>query len=160
MIVAYAQAEDRDGVDAALNGKSVAATEPDFTRLREKSSELNIAAVPHRIGDVAVRYGKGIVRLEFSGADDGSRALSPVVLVADISEVLRDRKAVVSRAVESVAAIGRRADSDVIEVGLAEGERLHRSVRLRRVLMFAFIATLATAGIVWLSTQLASGLGR
>lgn len=160
MISAYAQADDREGINAAMNGRSVAPADEEFAKLREKSTMLNLAAPSHRVGNLDLRYGKGIIRLEFIGADDPRQELSPIVVVAEIAEVLQDPRAAARSAADSIHSIGRRCDVELIESGFALSDRLHRSARLKRVIASAVGSALVATVAVWLSMRLAVGLGR
>ena len=150
MIVAYAQAADRQGLNAAVYGRLVAPDEASFAELREKAVSLNFATTPSRVGDVEVRYGKGLMRLEFKGTDTGSATSSPIIVVTDAAEVLHNRENAVRRVMESVAAIGRQCDAQVIEAGFAVGERLQRSIRTKRRVATAVSTALITVALVWL----------
>lgn len=122
MIVAYAQASDRQGVDAALDGVVVRVDEPRFAEMRKKAVALNLGKPSVRIRDVEVRYGHGIVRLELSGTDDPDSELSPIVVVAHV-DLVRGHSETARRAVESVAALARACDVAALDAGFALGAR-------------------------------------
>jgi len=88
-LIAYAQSADKQGVDAASDGRTVSPEEASFVALREKATNLNFSTTPHRVGNVEVRYGNQIVRLEIADISEGSLNVSPIVLVASIAELLR-----------------------------------------------------------------------
>ena len=137
----------------------VATDEASFAELREKAVSLNFATTPRRVGGVEVRYGKGLVRLEFMGADAGAANLSPIIVVADAAEVLSDRNGAARRAIASVAAINRQCDVEDIEAGFAVGERLHRSIRTKRRVATAVSTTLIAVALLWLVRSCAASEG-
>ena len=69
IVAAYAQASDRQGVDAAMNGAIVDSANERFVALRRKAMALNLEATFTRVDEVEVRLGKGIVRFQFDGDD-------------------------------------------------------------------------------------------
>lgn len=150
MIIAYAQSASREGVDAAIDGKAVAFDSADFAALREKSVALNVAEPGRRIGDVDVRFGSGLVRLELPGSEANSTLISPIVVVADAESLRRPRTENVARAMDSIRAIGRKADVASLDVGLAEAERLARAGTKRRKVMIAVWTVLVALGVGWL----------
>lgn len=161
MIVAYTQAEDRDGILAARDGRQVVPTDHAFSKLREVSTDLNVTSTVHRAGDVDVRYGKGIVRLELMGADDPDRVLSPIIVVAEVGDLIGGRATAVRTVVDSVAAIGRLSEADSISNGFAEGVKLHQARnRARRIGLTIGVVLLASI-VVWIASQLlTSATGR
>jgi hypothetical protein len=149
VIAAYAQADDRQGVAAALDGRLVLSDNAEFAKIRRESVALNLSTAPTQVGDVEVRYGSGLVRLEFMGADDVSKMLSPVVVVADVAGVVRDRGDSVRRAIASVQAIGRAGDPQDIDAGFAAAEGLHRARHMRRGVLIALAVAVIAVSIVW-----------
>lgn len=156
MVIAYAQATNGDGLDAAVNGQRVEPEEVRFVGLREKSVALNLAASPHQLGKVEVKFGKGHVRLEFMGAEADASDLSPIVVVAEVAEVLQGRAAAVQRAVESVAALGRQCDEKILEAGFALAENLQESRRARRRIAIVAGFVLVAVAVVWLQRSCAA----
>jgi hypothetical protein len=151
LIIAYAQAADKQGVDAASNGRTVSPKEASFVALREKATDLNFSTSPHRVGNAEVRYGNKIVRIEIVDNAEGSLNVSPVVLVASIADLLGGIDLATRLAADSVSAIGRTVDSASIAAGFEEGERLHRSFRTRRYVAAAVAVTLVAGVVIWLS---------
>lgn len=151
MIIAYAQSADKQGVDAASDGRTVSPEDASFVALRKKATDLNFSTSPHRVGNAEVRYGNKIVRLEIVDNAAGSIDTSPVVLVASIADLLGGIDLATRRAVDSVSAIGLTVDSAIITAGFKEGERLHRSFRTRRYVAAAAALTLVAAVVIWLS---------
>lgn len=149
MIIAYAQSPSREGVDAAVDGQSVAFDSHDFAALREKSVVLNVAQPGRRIGDVDVRFGSGLVRLELPGSEEDASLISPIVVAADAVSLRRPHTENVARAMDSIRAIGRMADVASLEVGFAEAERLARAGTKRRKGTIAVCVALVALGVVW-----------
>lgn len=151
MIVAYAQAAARQGIDAALNGVLVAANEPTFALLREKAVTLNLEGTPDTSGLAEVSCGRGVVRLELLGAEDGAANLSPIVVVAEVADLLQHRAEALQLALQSVARIGREVDAAAVANGFEAGERLYHSARTRRRVAAVVALALIAATIVWIA---------
>lgn len=156
MIVAYAQAADRQGLDAAVDGEAVRADEPRFAGIREKAVALNLAKSPVHVGDAEVRFGNGIVRVELAGTDDPQGNLSPIVVVADAVDLSRGHPETMARAVASVDALGRACDLTALEAGFAAGERAYRSSRAKRRIAIAAAVTLLTVAVIWVARSCAA----
>lgn len=156
MVIAYAQATNGEGLDAAVDGQRVEPEQVRFAGLREKSISLNLAASPHQLGNVEVKFGKGLVRLEFMGAEADASDLSPIVVVAVVAEVLQGRATAVQRAVESVAAIGRQGDEKILEAGFAVAETLQEARRAKRRIAIVVGVALVAVAVVWLQRSCAA----
>jgi len=130
MIVAYAQAFDRQGLDAALDGRAVAIKDAAFIVARDKSTALNLRGKVHRVGNVEVRCGRGIVRLELPGAEDDAESRSPIVVAIGDSELQAGASALAGRVVETISAIGRLCDRAAIEAAIAAADKSLRAYRL------------------------------
>jgi len=156
MIVTYAQATERQGVDAAMSGKAVASDDARFLALREKAVALNLASRAHRQGDVEVRYGKGIVRMEMPGGQQGTETASPIVVVADGAELRGDGRDFLRTVTDSLAAMGREGDSASIQGAFDLGAGLHRAALVRRRIATVVVVVLVTVAAVWLVRSCAS----
>ena len=156
MIIAYAQAADRQGIDAAANGLAVAPDEPIFAALRERAITLNFTTTPHQVGEVEVRYGRGLVRLELKGTDGGQFRSSPIVVVVDAADLGDGGVTAARLAIETVSAIGRQCDVGIIEAGFVLGERQHRSIRTKRRVVSAVSMALIVVTIAWVARSCAS----
>jgi hypothetical protein len=156
VIVAYAQASDRQGLDAAVDGESVDANEPRFAKIREKAVALNLGKPPVHVGAVEVRHGKGVVRLELSGTDDSDGKLSPIVVVADAVDLARGPRETATRAVASVSALGRACDVAALEAGFGAGDRAIRSSRAKRRIAIVAAAGVITVAVIWAARSCAA----
>lgn len=151
MIIAYAQSTEKQGVDAASGGRMIPPEDAGFVALREKATGLNFSTTAHRVGDVEVRFGAKIVRLDVVQNADGTANESPVVVVADIADLAGGIDRAARVAVDSVAAIGRIVGPASIAAGFEEGERLHHSFRIKRYVATAAAAALMAALAIWVS---------
>ncbi len=147
MIAAYAQASDREGLDAALDGRAVALDYAAFVSARDKSAALNLRGKPHRVGNVEILYGRGIVRLELPGVEDDADSRSPIVVAIRDSELHADASALASRVTETISAIGRHCDQAAIELAIGAA---HKKLRSRR--------TWVTIGVVTAMALVAFGI--
>ena len=148
MIVAYAQDPDRQGLNSAMNGEVVSPLDSTFRAFREKAISLNFAGLPTPLGDVQVRYGKGLIRIEFPNSNGEVGVVSPVVVVVDAAEVVRNREGAIRIAIDSAAAIDRPLDSQSLDAALALGERLHGSKRRKSQVAAVAVILIAVAVLV------------
>ena len=148
-VAAYAQSSDRQGVDAALDGVVVDSESEPFAALRKRAIALNLEVRPTRVDDVEVRYGKGIVRLQFDGDDLEGHAASPIVVVILESAIDQDRDLTIRSASESVVAIGRQASRESLNQGLSEAVRIRDAHRQRQLIGIALIVGAAASIAVW-----------
>lgn len=145
MIAAYAQASDRQGLDAALDGRAVALEDAALVSTRDKSAALNLRGKPHRVGNVEIRCGRGIVRLELPGAEDDADSRSPIVVAIGDSELQADASALAGRVMETISAIGRLCDQAAIELAIRAADK---TLRARRAwVRIGVIAAIALAAI-------------
>tara|TARA_R110002124_G_scaffold64556_1_gene176226 strand:- start:4621 stop:5130 length:510 start_codon:yes stop_codon:yes gene_type:complete len=149
MVIVYSQAADYEGLIAAVDGALVAPGDTRIAELREKAVALNLSKTPYRAEGVEVLSGNGIVRLEIAVAGSEETIVSPIVVVANVTELLADRDGAVQRAVESAIAIGRHLDAAAVAAGFVAGERFYQSGRKKRR-----IATVIAIAVVALSVVL------
>lgn len=150
-VIAYAQVVDgRQGVDVALDGVATTSDERTFAQLRERATELNFSGREAPVPGAKVRYGHGLIRVEFfDGTTDTGGNPAPVVVVASAEDVRTDLRSAVRRAVGSVEAIGRRADAALIEHAFTQGAHADASFRRTRVFAIAAITLATLALIAW-----------
>lgn len=145
MIVVYAQAADRQGLDSALNGMAVEDVNPEFIELRERGRSVALAN-PVQVGEVELRYSRGLARLVFDDAEQDQDG-SPITVVIDMNAAQSDPKQAVTAAVDGVRAIRRKADSEVIRAAFKVATEIHASALTRqRIVVAGCIAVVA--GIV------------
>lgn len=150
-VIAYAQVVDgRQGVDAALDGVATTPDEPVFVQFRERATELNFSGREVRVPGAKVRFGHGLIRVEFSdGQTDSGGNPAPVVVVASTDDLRANLPAAVRRAVSSVEVIGRHPEAALIENAFAQGAQASASFRRTRVIAIAAVTIAALALIAW-----------
>lgn len=148
MIVAYAQASDRQGLDAAVDGRAVALENEAFVLARDKSASLNLRGKPQLVGSVEVRCGHGIVRLELPGSEDDAESRSPIVVAIGDDELHGNTTALAGRVVETISAIDRLCNQAAIEAALGAADVLLRSRRMWVKIGAVAAIALAAAGLV------------
>lgn len=150
-VIAYAQPVDgRQGIDAALDGVATTPDQRAFAHLRERATELNFSGRESVVQGAKVRFGNGLIRVEFSdGRADAGGNPAPVIVVASLEDLRADLPAAVSRAVHSVEAIGRSADAGFMEDAFAQGTRADASFRRTRAFAIAAVTLAALALIAW-----------
>lgn len=153
MIVAYAQASDRQGLDAAVDGRAVALEDAAFVSTRDKSAALNLRGKPQLVGGVEVRFGHGIVRLELPGSEDGAEPRSPIVVAIGDNELHAAASDLSGRVVGTISAIGRFCDQAAIEMAIGAAERALRTRRTWATLRVIAAIAIAAAGIaaIWVA---------
>lgn len=156
MVVAYAQASERQGLVAAVDGRFVPADDPRFVGIRDRAVALNLAKSPRTAGHVEVRQGKGVVRLELPGSDDPEGKKSPIVVVAELSDVARDSAGAVRRASESVRALNRECAVEDLEAGFEAAATAYRSTRTRRRLAIVALSAVVVLAIIWVARSCAA----
>lgn len=134
MIAAYAQASGRQGLEAAVDGRRAPIDDADFNSIHKKGAALNFSRKPLLVGDVDVRFGQGVVRLELPGNEVDAESRSPIVLVIDLADLRDGRGSATRRAIETVRAIGRECDGSAIAAGLSAGERMGRRSQMRMLI--------------------------
>lgn len=146
---AYAQASNRQGVDAAIDGTAVDSHSEPFFTLRGQAIKLNLEATASRVDGVEVRRGRGLLRLQFDGNESEGVPDSPIVILVRELALDGDREAAVQAASASVAAIGRNIGPDVIHRGLSEASRVRTVSRRRRRINVALAVGVAAGIAVW-----------
>jgi hypothetical protein len=154
VIIAYAQATDRQGLDAAVNGEAVDQDHDGFTDLRERAKELNNQANSIRISGVELNYARGVARLVLDGSDD-EHGGSPITVVAKFDAVVKNPDEATRVAAASVRAIGRECDESAIRDALAMAVQLHDSYLTKRSILVAG-GIAVVAGIVVTAAVIAS----
>lgn len=149
MVIAYAQSDHRQGLDAAVDGRAVDATDPFFAAVRARAIALNLTTRSIAADAVEVRYGGGVVRLEILGDDDPDGTRSPIAVVAAVEEFIVRPSDTVRRALESVRAVGRVASPEKLRTGFAAGLDAHRSRRRMLSLVAAASMTLIILTVSW-----------
>lgn len=117
MIAAYAQARDRSGIEAAINGSIVDSAQAAFAEFRHKSMNLNLRRSVGRVGGVLVHCGYGMVRLQIDLSEKDER--SRLVIAAPIEELRAERSSIVQSVLDSARAIDRDVEAVDVEAGLA-----------------------------------------
>ncbi len=150
-VIAYAQVVDgRQGLDVALDGVATTSDERTFAQLRERATELNFSGREAPVPGATVRYGHGLIRVEFSdGTTDAGGSPAPIVVVASTDDLRTDLPDAVRRAVSSVEAIGRRTDAALIEHAFTQGAQADASFRRTRFFAIAAVTIAALALIAW-----------
>lgn len=148
MIAAYAQASDRQGLDAAIDGSSVTLDNAAFVATRDKSASLNIRRKPQHVTGVQIRSGRGIIRLELPGSEDDAESRSPIVIAIGHDELRTDTDALVVRVVETISAIDRRCDQAAIAAAIKAATETLRARRTWARIGTVVAIALTAAGIV------------
>jgi|GEM_PF-2961874 len=149
MIAVYAQASERQGLDAALNGHPVSASDAAFLEIREKAVAVNLTQAAQEFDGGEVKVGRGVIRVELLMAVDGEAPVSSVVVVVESADLLRNQTLVAPLVTQSIAAIGRVARAEALNAGLALGEQLMRGSRTkRRVITAVALVALAVTAVV------------
>lgn len=145
MIVAYAQARGRQGLEAAVDGLAVEDVSPEFIEFRERGRA--VAGSKHvYVGNIEVRYSRGLTRLVFDDTalnQDGS----PITVVIDVNAAQNDFDETVSTAAKTVSAIHRSADKESLRAAIKIAIEIHKSYLMRRRIVIAG-CIVVIAGIV------------
>ncbi|MDF2916027.1 MAG: hypothetical protein K0S70_244 [Microbacterium sp.] len=153
MVIAYAQSDDRQGLNAAIDGETVDSNDASFAVVRAQAITLNLTRRSVAVGAVEVRHGGGVVRLEITGDDDPDGTRSQIAVVAAIEELATSPADTVRRALESVRAIGRVASPEKLRTGFASGLDADRSRRRTLNLVAAGVSTLIVVTVIWIWTR-------
>lgn len=145
MIAVYAQAPDRQGLDSAVDGVAVEDVNPEFIELRERGRAV-ADANPVQVGEVEVRYSRGLVRFVFDDTDQDQDG-SPITVVIDMNSAHGDLNRAVATAAAGVHAIRRKADSDALRAAFKVAAEIHVSYLSRRRIVIAG-CIVVVAGIV------------
>lgn len=163
MVIAYAQSARAQSLDAAIDGDPARPSDPRFAELRRTAAGLNTAKPMVTVGSLRVSYGNRTVRMELHGSEEDATALSPLVIVARIDEILSDLQRVAALAIKSVEALDRSANEDLIVTGFTAGRNLYEAARARRRIIIATaavaIATAATVATRYVTHRLESADG-
>ena len=149
MIAVYAQASGRQGLESAVNGVAAENDDAEFSELRERGRAA-ARANPIQIGDIELRYSRGIVRLVFDDSeDDGDQDGSPITVVVDMDRVKGGLDAAVAAAVDGVRAIRRDVDSRAMRGVIKVATDVHASyLNRRRIIIAGGIVVIAGVVIV------------
>ena len=154
MIAVYAQAPDRQGLDSAVDGVAVEDVNLEFIELRERGRSV-ADAIPVQVGEIEVRYSRGLARLIFDDTDQDQDG-SPIAVVIDMNSAHGDLNRTVATAAAGVRAIRRKVDSDSLRAAFKVAAEIHASYLSRRRIVIAGCIVVA-AGIVIAVVALIAG---
>lgn len=134
MIAVYAQADDRQGVDAVLDGRRVHVEEPRFAALRSRAIRLNLRVPSLHFTGGRMWIGGRLFRLEFDGYREGDLVDSPIVVVFDRLRWAEGQSSetLAEDVLTSVAALGRSLDRETIGVALELATEFDRARQSRK----------------------------
>lgn len=145
MIVVYAQATDREGIDAAIDSETVDAEDARFVHVRQKSKALNLKPVAAEANGIVVHIGLGVVRVQVdsSAADDGSR----VVVVLPSVSLLERRDLLAMSVLQTAAAIGRYVEPPRVDAALSLATQVIQAAQRKRVLSLGLSLAIIAVGV-------------
>lgn len=152
MIAVYAQATERQGIDAAIDGSVIDANEAAFVDVRRMSRALNLKPEAGRAGGVGVHLGLGIVRLQIDASTLEDRSRVIVVLPSPLVNGGGHR--LVESVVQTAEAIDRYLEPSDVEAALSLATHLIQVEKSQRLIaMGASLCLLAVGLAVVLSVR-------
>ena len=145
MIATYAQASDRQGLEAAIDGVAIESIHAGFTAIRAKGQAV-ATATPVKVGGIDLRYARGIARLVFDDTDD-DRDGSPITAVVEMDRTNFDLDTAAATLVAGVHTIRRDVELEAVRAALQIAAGIHESFVTRRRMVIAG-GIIVVAGVV------------
>lgn len=152
MIVVYAQATDRQGIDASIDGIAVDAADPRFVGARQKSKAVNLKQAAAESRGVVIHIGHGIVRVQIDPTETsgGSR----VVAVLPSAQLLNHRDDLAEKLTETAAAIDHPVELSQAEAAITLATRVVEAAERRKTLLLGLSLALVAASLTALAVLL------
>lgn len=152
MIIVYTQAADRQALDVAADGQLVSMTDPAIRELRTSGARLNRRKRAVQVGEARIHRSRRAIRVAVWGNEEDALELSPLVVVAPTTEVVRDPYRAAAAVMRSVQALGRSCDERLVEAGFVEATRAHKS-ETTTAISLAVAAGIATTAFILTRTR-------